>query len=59
MSLSMPITNFHVYFIDVDNFLRKFVDGNESANKSVIDVDTLIDANKVFSNRHREVCRCQ
>ena len=58
----MPITNFHVYFIDIDNFLRKFVDSNESANKSVIDVNKLsmqikyliigiekfVDANNVF-----------
>ena len=49
----MPITDFHIYFIDINNFKRKFVDGNESANKLVIDIDTLIDANKVFSNRHR------
>ena len=54
----MPITDFHIYFIDIDNFLRKFVDSNESTNKLVIDIDTLTDANKVFSNRHKEVCRC-
>ena len=59
MSLSMPVTDFHIFFIDVNNFLRKFVDGNESANKLVINVDTLVDANKVFSNWHREACRCQ
>ena len=43
-------------FIDVDNFLKKFVDMNETEHKSVIDVDKLVHANTVFSNWHTRVC---
>ena len=50
------MTGFHVNFIDVNNYLKKFVCGNEIEHKSVIDVDKLVDANTVFSHWHRQVC---
>ena len=45
-----------VDFIDVNNFLKTFVDGNEIANKLVIDINKLVHGNTVFSDWQRQVC---
>ena len=37
-------------FIDVDNVFQRFVDVNEIANKSVIDINKLVHANIVLSD---------
>ena len=51
--------DFKVYFIDMDNFDKKFMDVNKIEHKSVVDIYKLVHANKLLSDRHRQVCRCQ
>ena len=45
----------YVDFIDVNNFLKRFLNMNEIEHKSVIDVDKLVHANRVSSDWCRQV----
>ena len=55
----MPLMDFNVYFIDIDNFDKKFVDVNKIEHKSVIGAYKLVHTNVLLSDRRRQVCRHQ
>ena len=51
--------DFNIYFIDVDNFDKKFVNMNKIEHKLVIGVYKLVHTNILLSDRCRQVCRHQ